>query len=102
MNSRRQRGKMLIDDILFKKLEKLAMLEIPKEKEEEIRKDLSDILGFVENICSLEIAGDIDDKKPATPLRADIRVDQSSCAQDVLKYAPQAKDGYFIVPKIIE
>lgn len=94
---------MLIDDALFQKLEKLAMLEIPKEKQEEIKKDLSDILGFVEKICSFEVPSEnIDNKKRATPLRDDIKLAQPFCAQDFLKHAPQAKEGYFIVPKIIE
>lgn len=94
---------MLIDDALFQKLEKLAMLEISKEKQEEIKKDLSDILGFVEKICSFELPSeDIDNKERPTPLRDDRKLTQSFCVQDFLKNAPEVKEGYFIVPKIIE
>lgn len=92
-----------LDDGLLHRLEKLGMIEIDESKKEEIKKNLSDILGFVDNISSLDLDDiKLEAKDMKTPLREDIKENDSSISQSVLKNAPDSKDGYFIVPKIIE
>lgn len=92
---------MQIDDTLLAKLERLGMLEISAEKKEQVKSQLNEILGFVENLNGVDVSsqGKQEDKK--TPLRED-EVVQSHIASDVLTHSPHAKDGFFIVPKIIE
>ncbi|PAF46830.1 asparaginyl/glutamyl-tRNA amidotransferase subunit C [Helicobacter sp. 12S02634-8] len=105
---------MTIDDPLLQKLQKLGMIQIDPQKSEAIKKSLEDILGFVENIADLPLC-DTQDKiqeladpnhsinaQKATPLRADTPAIDPTIPPHVLKNAPEAKDGYFIVPKIIE
>lgn len=92
---------MQIDDKLLSKLERLGMLEIEESKKEEIKSQLSEILGFVDNIASLDIQTLDSKTELKTPMREDIPQD-SQIQQDVLSHAPRAEDGYFIVPKIIE
>lgn len=92
---------MQIDDKLLSKLERLGMLEIEESKKEEIKSQLSEILGFVDNIASLDIQTLSSKTELKTPMREDIPQD-SQIQQDVLSHAPRAEDGYFIVPKIIE
>lgn len=92
-----------LDDGLLHRLEKLGMIEIDEGKKEEIKKNLSDILGFVDNISSLDLDDiQLEAKDMKTPLREDIKENDSSISQNILKNAPESKDGYFIVPKIIE
>lgn len=92
-----------LDDGLLHRLEKLGMIEIDESKKEEIKKNLSDILGFVDNISSLDLDDiKLEAKDMKTPLREDIKENDSSISQSILKNAPDSKDGYFIVPKIIE
>lgn len=92
---------MSIDDTLLNKLEKLSMLKLDENKRESTKEQLSEILGFVENIASIEVANDCFVEELKTPLRAD-EVRDSGIAKDVLTYAPKAQDDFFIVPKIIE
>lgn len=92
---------MQIDDKLLSKLERLGMIEIEEGKKEEIKSQLSEILGFVDNIASLDIQTLSSKIELKTPMREDIPQD-SQIQQDVLSHAPRAEDGYFIVPKIIE
>lgn len=92
---------MQIDDKLLSKLERLGMIEIEEDKKEEIKSQLSEILGFVDNIASLDIQTLGSKTELKTPMREDIPQD-SQIQQDVLSHAPRAEDGYFIVPKIIE
>ncbi len=93
---------MKIDIKVIEKLENLAMLEV--EDKEKMAKDLQEIVNFVEMLNELDTEGiepsfrvlDI-----TTPLRED-EPKRSDIIKDVLAHAPKAKDGYFIVPKIIE
>lgn len=92
---------MQIDDALLDKLQKMAMLEIDENKREEIKTQLSEILNFVENLSSIKTEEIKESCKQKTPLREDI-VKDSQIYQAVLDHAPCAKDGFFIVPKILE
>lgn len=92
---------MQIDDTLLAKLERLGMLEISAEKKEQVKSQLNEILGFVENLNGVDVLSQNKQEDKKTPLRED-EVVQSHIASDVLAYAPHAKNGFFIVPKIIE
>jgi len=93
---------MRINEELIKKLENLAMIEI--ENKEEMAKDLSEIVEFVELLNEIDTSN-IDAAfrvlDATTPFREDIP-QKSDVIKEVLKNAPKSKDGYFIVPKIIE
>lgn len=92
---------MQIDDALLDKLQKMAMLEIDENKREEIKTQLSEILNFVENLSNIQADEIKDSHKRQTPLREDVIKDQH-ISKAVLDHAPCAKDGFFIVPKILE
>lgn len=100
-----QRVNVQIDNTLLAKLEKLSHLRIDDSKKEEVMGQLSDILGYIDNLNEL----DTDDLSPAfstleggTPLREDTPRETNHVAKDILSHAPQAKDDFFIVPAIIE
>jgi len=93
---------MKIDVKVIEKLENLSMVEV--EDKEKMAKDLQEIVNFVEMLNELDTEG----IEPSfrvldvtTPLRDD-EPKRSDIIKDVLAHAPKAKDGYFIVPKIIE
>ncbi|WP_456470626.1 Asp-tRNA(Asn)/Glu-tRNA(Gln) amidotransferase subunit GatC [Caminibacter sp.] len=93
---------MKIDEKLIKRLETLAMIEI--EDKEKMAKDLAEIVEFVEMLNELDtenIDATFSTLNNPTPLREDEPV-KTDIVKDVLAHAPKAKDGYFIVPKIIE
>lgn len=91
----------IIDDALLAKLEQLSMLHIAESKRDETKKNLEEILGFIENLVSVEADETYPQEQYQTPLREDEIVD-SEVATDVLAHAPKAQDNFFIVPKIIE
>ncbi len=96
---------MQIDDTLLAKLEKLSHLRIANDKKEEVMGQLTEILGYIQNLNEL----DTDSLSPAfstleggTPLREDTPRDSDTVAKEILSHAPQAEDDFFIVPAIIE
>ncbi len=84
------------------RLEKLAMVEV--EDKEKMAKDIEEIVKFVEMLNELdtsEVEATFNTLDISTPLRDDTPV-KSDVIKTILEHAPKAKDGYFIVPKIIE
>lgn len=92
---------MHIDEALLSKLEKLSMIHIEEGKRVAVSAQLSEILGFVENIASIDVPTNCFKQELKTPLRAD-EVSNSGISSDVLSHAPKVESNYFIVPKIIE
>ena len=93
---------MRIDETLIKRLENLAMVEI--EKKEEMAKDLAEIVGFVEMLNELnteDVDATFSTLNTPTPLRDDIPL-KNEVITEILQNAPKVKEGFFIVPKIIE
>ena len=96
---------MKIDDTLLSKLEKLSSLKIQDEKREETIKEISQIVDFVENLSELDLS-DKDDHfstiEGGTPFREDEPNSNSEVRNSILANAPKSKEGFFVVPKIIE
>ena len=83
---------------------KLAMLKLTETEEERLAKEFEKILEFMGKLDEL----DNENIKPATHVvhinnvfRDDIIVD-SYKKEIILENAPEMKDGYFKVPKIVE
>ncbi|MBE9818061.1 aspartyl/glutamyl-tRNA(Asn/Gln) amidotransferase subunit C [Campylobacter concisus] len=95
---------MQIDDTLLNKLEKLSALQISDEKREEVKKQLSEIVSFVDILNELDLSSDeavVSSIKGGTPLRED-EPRPSDVIDTILKYAPSREGHFFAVPKIIE
>jgi len=95
---------MQIDDTLLNKLEKLSALQINDEKREEIKKQLSEIVSFVDVLNELDLSSDeavVSSIKGGTPLRED-EPHLSDVVDEILKHAPSREGHFFAVPKIIE
>ena len=96
---------MQVDDALLTRLEKLSYLKISDEKREEIIEQLSEIVGFVDNLSELNtdsVDASFAMSDAATPLREDTVQSDPSVHEEILKHAPKSADDFFIVPKIIE
>ncbi|WP_457745728.1 Asp-tRNA(Asn)/Glu-tRNA(Gln) amidotransferase subunit GatC [Sulfurimonas sp.] len=96
---------MQVDDALLSKLEKLSFLKVSSDKREEIIAELSEIVGFVDNLSELNtdnVNANFSMDERATPLREDIVQSNPQISDDILKHAPKSADHFFIVPKIIE
>jgi len=94
-----------IDNTLLTKLEKLSHLRIDDSKKEEVMGQLTDILGYIDNLNELDtdtLSPTFSTLEGGTPLREDKPREANEVAKDILSHAPQAKDDFFIVPAIIE
>ncbi len=94
---------MKIDDKMIKKISGLAYIEFGEEEKEKIRKDLEQILTFVERLKEL----DTDNIEPlvylsdsTNVLREDKAV-RSISHDEALQNAPEKSGGFFKVPKVI-
>ncbi|MDH3216522.1 MAG: Asp-tRNA(Asn)/Glu-tRNA(Gln) amidotransferase subunit GatC [Candidatus Krumholzibacteria bacterium] len=96
---------MKIDARTITHLEKLARIELTAQERERLSEQLDRIVGYVEQLQEV----DTTDVSPTsavthqahTQLRAD--EPRKGLERDaILSQAPDAKDGYFRVPKVIE
>jgi aspartyl-tRNA(Asn)/glutamyl-tRNA(Gln) amidotransferase subunit C len=96
---------MTIDDKTLEKLAKLSSVELEDNKKESLKKELEDIVSFVENLNELDLE-DVDATfttiEGGTPLREDECFENSEVAKHVINNAYKTENGSFIVPKIIE
>ena len=95
---------MSIDKATVAKIARLARIHVPEESREALAGELSNILGWVEQLAEV----DTDDVAPMTsvvevplPRRKD-EVTDGDCQDKVLANAPRSDDGFFVVPKVIE
>ena len=95
---------MPIDRDTVKHIAKLARISLDEKKINSLSKDLSSIMEFIGKLNELNtenIEATFSTLNNPTPLREDNPV-KTDIIKEVLAHAPKAKDGYFIVPKIIE
>lgn len=96
---------MSVDKSTVVRIAGLARISVPEEDLDELAAELSNILGWVEQLNEV----DTEDVMPMTSvtegvvLRArDDTVTDGNYRGDLLKNAPEERDGFFVVPKVIE
>ncbi len=95
----------VVNEELLKKLENLSMVEIDREGREEFLNSLREIVSFVENLNELDLENEeasFTTLEGGTPFREDTPLRDEEVIKEVLKHAPEVKDDFFVVPKIIE
>jgi aspartyl-tRNA(Asn)/glutamyl-tRNA(Gln) amidotransferase subunit C len=95
---------MSIDKETARRVAHLARIEVAEADLEPLASELSAILGFMEQLAEVDIAAvePMTSVTPmAAPLRADV-VDDGGCPERVLANAPDARAGFFTVPKVVE
>jgi len=95
---------MTIDKGAVDHVARLARLDLSEEERERMQVELAAILDHAEKIQALDLDG-IEPTSHAIPLRNVMRPDEvrpSLSQEDALANAPEAEDGRFRVPKIIE
>lgn len=95
---------MSIDRATAAKVAKLARIKVAEEDLPALAEEFNAILGFIEQLGELNV----DDVEPMTsvtpmplPRRADVVTDGNQTAK-VLSNAPDAREGFFAVPKVVE
>jgi aspartyl-tRNA(Asn)/glutamyl-tRNA(Gln) amidotransferase subunit C len=95
---------MSIDIDTARKVAKLARIRVAEAELPALATQLSGILGFMEQLTEVDVTG-IDPMTSVTPMRLvrrkDVVTDGNIQAQ-ILKNAPDAREGFFAVPKVVE
>jgi aspartyl-tRNA(Asn)/glutamyl-tRNA(Gln) amidotransferase subunit C len=95
---------MSIDLDTAAKVAKLARIRVEQDELAALAQDFNAILGFIEQLGELDVE-DVDPMTSVTPMRLkrreDVVTDGDRQAQ-ILKNAPDAREGFFAVPKVVE
>jgi aspartyl-tRNA(Asn)/glutamyl-tRNA(Gln) amidotransferase subunit C len=95
---------MSIDTETARRVAKLARIKVEDEDLPALAQDFNRILGFVEQLNEVDVEG-IEPMTSVTPMRLKRRVDEvtdGGIADEVLSNAPDAREGFFAVPKVVE
>lgn len=95
---------MSIDVETARRVAKLARIQVDEGDLPALAGELSNILGFMEQLNEVDVTG-IEPMTSVTPMRLKRREDvvTDGNIQDlVLKNAPDAREGFFAVPKVVE
>lgn len=95
---------MSIDIETAAKVAKLARIKVEDDALPALAQEFNDILGFIEQLNEVDVEG-VEPMVSVTPMRLKRRQDgvtDGDIQDQVLKNAPDAREGFFAVPKVVE
>ena len=95
---------MSIDTETARKVARLARIAVTEDDLPEIANELSGILGWIEQLGEVDVEG-VEPMTSVTPMALKRRVDEVTAGDirdKVLTNAPNAREGFFAVPKVVE
>ncbi len=95
---------MAIDIATARKVAKLARIRVGEDRLPGLAQELSGILTFMEQLNEVDVAG-VEPMVSVTPMRLKRRADgvtAGGMAAQVLSNAPETREGFFAVPKVVE
>lgn len=95
---------MSIDIETARRVAKLARIRVEEERLPALAGELSGILTFMEQLNEVDVTG-VEPMVSVTPMRLKRRKDvvtDGNIQAQVLANAPDAREGFFAVPKVVE
>ncbi|MEP3347941.1 MAG: Asp-tRNA(Asn)/Glu-tRNA(Gln) amidotransferase subunit GatC [Litoreibacter sp.] len=95
---------MSIDTATAARVAKLARIAVPQDDLPKLADELNGIINFMEQLNEVDVEG-VEPMTSVTPQRLKRREDvvtDGSQPQAVMKNAPDAREGFFAVPKVVE
>ena len=95
---------MNIDEKLFDRIAHLARLKFSEEEKPKMMEEMSRIVSWVDKLEEL----DLDGVEPLTSMSHEMNVTRGDepteglSRDEAMENAPEAMDGYFVVPKVIK
>lgn len=96
---------MSVDKSTVVRIAQLARIRVPESDLDGLAEELSNILGWVEQLDEVDTEG----VEPMTSVTEGMGLRQrkdtvtdGDCRDAVLSNAPEERDGFFVVPKVIE
>jgi len=93
-----------IDIETARRVAKLARIRVPEENLPRLAGQLSGILSFMEQLNEVDVSG-VEPMTSVTPMRLKRRTDgvtDGNIQSRILANAPDAREGFFAVPKVVE
>ncbi|WP_068113866.1 Asp-tRNA(Asn)/Glu-tRNA(Gln) amidotransferase subunit GatC [Tropicimonas marinistellae] len=95
---------MSIDESTARRVAKLARIKVEDADLPALAGEFNAILGFIEQLNEVDVDG-VEPMTSVTPMRLKRRVDEvtdGGYQGKVLANAPDAREGFFAVPKVVE
>ena len=95
---------MQVDEATVRRIARLARIKITDAEAKGLVKELSGILNWVEQLKEVDTSA-VEPMTRVVPIELKKREDavtDGGKADQILKNAPMAEDGFFVVPKIVE
>jgi aspartyl-tRNA(Asn)/glutamyl-tRNA(Gln) amidotransferase subunit C len=95
---------MAIDIATARKVARLARIRVADDRLPGLAQELSGILAFMEQLNEVDVGG-VEPMVSVTPMRLKRRPDgvtDGGIAAQVLANAPDSREGFFAVPKVVE
>lgn len=95
---------MSIDESTAAKVAKLARIKVEDADLPALAAEFNTILGFIEQLGEVDVEG-VEPMVSVTPMRLKRRVDEvtdGNMPDKVMSNAPDAREGFFAVPKVVE
>jgi len=95
---------MSIDTDTVRKVARLARLSLREDELAPLAAELNGILGWVEQLGEVDVTG-VEPMTSVTPMALKRRTDEVTDGNrqaDILMNAPDAREGFFTVPKVVE
>ncbi|MGV6838946.1 MAG: Asp-tRNA(Asn)/Glu-tRNA(Gln) amidotransferase subunit GatC [Planktomarina sp.] len=95
---------MAIDRETAAKVANLARIKVEEAELDGLAEEFSAILGFIEQLNEVDVEG-VEPMTSVTPMRLYRRTDEvtdGNIQDAVLKNAPDAREGFFAVPQVVE
>ena len=93
-----------IDRETARRVAKLARIRVEEDRLDALASEFDAIIGFVEQLNAVDVDG-VEPMVSVTPMRLKRREDvvtDGNRQADVLANAPDAREGFFAVPKVVE
>ena len=95
---------MSIDIETARKVAHLARIRVEEDRLPALAQEFSAILGFIEELNEVDVEG-VEPMVSVTPMRLKRRADvvtEGNQQEAILANAPDAREGFFAVPKVVE
>lgn len=95
---------MSIDRDTARRVAHLARIEVAEADLDHLASELSGILGFMEQLSEVDVEG-VEPMTSVTPMQLPMREDvvtDGGYRDLILANAPETRDGFFAVPKVVQ
>jgi aspartyl-tRNA(Asn)/glutamyl-tRNA(Gln) amidotransferase subunit C len=95
---------MAVDRDVTRRVAHLARIRVEEDQLDALAGELSRILAFAEQLAEVDVEG-VEPMTSVTPMRLKRREDvvtDGNIRDEVLANAPETREGFFVVPKVVE